>query len=230
MPRIISRQTKDDKKKADKEKVVRRLLWLLGAIVLVLVALLILPIIQRREVKAEAYACSLAVRRAQDAVLLEFLSDPDMTSQDAAMAVDASKLARDELCPSGGDYYLVPQGGSWRVTCGIHEEDTSLRTRINASRVLEEVQDQLDSRRRLDLSVEGNLLLNINGKALDVIHLAGDNGLRRGTDYSIDFEGVVCFFALNSAGDIKWFVYADQNHAAVWKIDDGWSGDAYPKS
>ena len=230
MPRIIGRHQKDDKKKDDKEKVIRRLLWLLAVVVLGLAVMVILPIVQRRESKAEAYACTLAIRRAQDAVLLEFLSDPDMTSREAAMAVDASKLARDDLCPSGGDYYLVPESGSWRVTCGIHEEDTILRTRINASRVLELVQEQLDARSRMGLHLEENLVLKVNGQPLVVNLLAGDNGLRRGTDYSIDFDGIVSFYSLNSSAEIKWFVYADQNHAAVWRINDGWSGDAYPTS
>ena len=63
-----------------------------------------------------------------------------------------------------------------------------------------------------------------------MILLPGDNGLRRGTDYSIDFDGVVSFFSLNAEGEVNWFVYADENHAAVWKPSTGWSGDAYPKS
>ena len=101
----------------------------------------VLPLIQNRESKAEAYTCTLAIRRAQDAILVEFLSNPEMTEQEAYVVVDESKLAREDLCPGGGDYYLVPQaGGSWRVTCGLHEEDTKLRTKINASRVLALVQ------------------------------------------------------------------------------------------
>ena len=29
------------------------------------------------------------------------------------------------------------------------------------------------------------------------------------------------------AGEICYFVYADENHAAVWRADDGWTGSAY---
>ena len=170
--------------------------------------MILMPLIQNRERKAEGYACTLAIRRAQDAVLVEFFSDPEMTEKDAAIVVDRSKLAREDLCPSGGDYYLVPiSGGSWRVTCGLHEEDTIQRTRINAARVLEEVQSQLANKRRLEMDVASSLLLNVNGKALDVQLLAGDNALRRGTDYSIDFDGVVSFFSLNASGELNWFVY-----------------------
>ena len=198
--------------------------------VLVLAVMVVIPFIQNREKQAEGYACTLAIRRAQDAVLLEFFSDPELSQSEAAVAVDKSKLERDKLCPSNGDYYLVPEGGSWHVTCGLHEENTYFRTRLNATHVFEQLQSQLEARRRLELSLNGDLILNVNGSALDVVQVAGDNGLRRGTDYSIDFDGVVSFFSLNSAGELNWFVYADQNHAAVWKLADGWSGDAYSKT
>ena len=230
MSKIISRKKKVDNKQEDKDQGVRRLLILLIFVVLLLAVMIVMPIIENRERKAEGYACTLAIRRAQDAVLVEFFSDPEMTEREAAIVVDKSKLAREDLCPSGGDYYLVPiSGGSWRVTCGLHEEDTIQRTRINASRVLEEVQMQLANKRRLEMDVATSLLLNVNGKALDVTLLPGDNALRRGTDYSIDFDGVVSFFSLNANGEVNWFVYADENHAAVWKLNSGWSGDAYPQ-
>lgn len=229
MSRIISRKKKVEKEQGDKEQGIRSLIWLLIFVVLLLVVMVVLPLIQNREGKAETYTCTLAIRRAQDAILVEFLSNPEMTEQEAYVVVDESKLAREDLCPGGGDYYLVPQaGGSWRVTCGLHEEDTKLRTKLNASRVLEQLQDQLASRKRLGMNME-SMILNINGKPLDVVMLAGDNGLRRGTDYSIDFDGVVSFFSLNASEEVNWFVYADVNHAAVWKINSGWSGDAYPK-
>jgi hypothetical protein len=231
MSKIISRKKKVENKQEEKEQSFRMILWLLVFVVLILAVMVILPLIQNRENKAEGYACTLAIRRAQDAVLVEFLSDPELTEQQAYVVVDQSKLAREDLCPSGGTYFLVPiSGGSWRVTCGLHEEDTKLRTQINAAYVLETVQNQLAARRRSEMSIENDLIISLNGKALDVKLLAGDNGLRRGTDYSIDFDGVVSFFSLNAANEVNWFVYADANHAAVWKPSTGWSGDAYPKT
>ncbi len=231
MSKIISRKKKVENKQEEKDQSIRGLLWLLVFVILILAVMVILPLIQNRENKAESYACTLAIRRAQDAVLVEFLSNPEITEQQAYVVVDESKLAREDLCPSGGTYFLVPiAGGSWRVTCGLHEEDTTLRTKINASYILETVQSQLTARRRAEMKIENDLIINVNGKALDVKLLAGDNGLRRGTDYSIDFDGVVSFFSLNAAGEVNWFVYADENHAAVWKLSSGWSGDAYPKT
>ncbi len=230
MARNITQKKQDETKPGQKEQGIKGLILMLVFFVLVLAVMVVIPFIKNREKKAEGYACTLAVRRAQDAVLLEFFSDPELSQSEAAVAVDKSKLERDKLCPSNGDYYLVPEGGSWHVTCGLHEENTYFRTRLNATHVFEQLQSQLEARRRLELSLNGDLILNVNGSALDVVQVAGDNGLRRGTDYSIDFDGVVSFFSLNSAGELNWFVYADQNHAAVWKLADGWSGDAYSKT
>ena len=228
MSKIISRKIEADSKPGKKDKSIRRLIILLIFVVLMLAVMIAIPLFQNREHKAERQACTLAIRRAQEAILVEFYSDPELPKQESAVVVDKSKLAQEDLCPSGGDYYLVPQsGGGWRVTCGLHEEDTILRTRINASRVLEELQSQLDARRRSEADTASSVTLDINGQALEVTLLAGDTALRRGTEYSIDFEGVVSFFSLNAAGEVKWFVYADENHAAVWKLNSGWSGDAY---
>ena len=161
--------------------------------------------------------------------MVEYLSDPELTKDQAAIVVDKSKLTFENICPSEGDYYLVKQNGAWHVTCGLHESDTYFRTRLNASRVLELLEERIATCRRLEIDLDRNIVFVINGKPLDVIRLAGDNGLRRGTDYSIDFDGIVCFFSLNADEDVGWFVYADANHAAVWKRSDGWSGDAYSK-
>ena len=230
MARLISQKKKVKKEAEDKEKGVSRVLWLLLFVVLILAVMLVLPVFQNQEKKAEDYACTLAVRRAQEAVIVEYLSNTDLTRDQAAIVVDKTKLTDDNLCPSGGDYFLVQENGAWRVMCGLHEDDTSLRTRTNAAHVLEMLEEHLEARRRLEMSLdEAGIILILNGAPLDVIRLAGDNGLRRGTDYSIDFDGVVCFFSLNDEGDIAWFVYADPNHAAVWKRTTGWSGDAYPK-
>ena len=95
MPRIINRQKKAENKKDEKEQGIGRLLWLLALVVLLLAVMMILPMLQNRESKADSYTCMLAVRKAQEAVLVEFLSNPELTKQEAAVIIDESKLARD---------------------------------------------------------------------------------------------------------------------------------------
>ena len=227
MARMVTKKLKPEEEEK-KRTMLRRIIALMVVIILLLVVMVVLPLIEKQKAKAEAYACSLAMTKAENALLVEFLSDPKLSTSDAAVVADESKLERDSLCPAGGDFYLVPQSGAWRVTCGIHETNTFVRTKINASRVFDLLNDEIAERRRLELPFEDQVLTwEINGKPLAVTRLDGNNGLRRGTDYSIDFDGVVCFFSLNPSGDIHWFVYADADHAAVWKEDEGWSGDAY---
>ncbi len=228
MARIITKKSKTEEKK---EKSFGRLVALLVLIILLMVVMVIIPLVERQQARAEAYACNVAMKKAQDVLIAEFLADPEMTLSEATVVVDRSKLAMDSLCPADGDFYLLPEKGSWHIICGIHESNTKLRTRTNATRVFEMLEEQVNSAvesgRRM---LETTFIWQINGKPLEVIRLEGNNGLRRGTDYSIDFDGVVCFFSLNAEGRLHWFVYADANHAAVWKEGEDWSGDAYTKS
>lgn len=227
MARMITKKVKPEEEEK-KRTMLRRIIALMVLIILMLVVMVVLPLIEKQKAKAEAYACSVAMKKAEDVLLVEVLSDPELSESKAAIVVDESKLEMDSLCPAYGDFYLVPQFGTWHVTCGIHEENTFTRTRLNAARVLDLLNAEIAERRRLELSFDDQVLTwEINGKPLNVTRLEGNNGLRRGTDYSIDFDGIVCFFALNASGDVHWFVYADANHAAVWKEAEGWSGDAY---
>lgn len=229
MARMITKKKKPGQQEEEKrDKLIFQLIALLIVIVLIMAVMVIQPLIQRQRQKAETYACSLAMKKAEDVLLVEFLSDPELSQSQAAVIVDKSKLAMDTLCPGGGDFYLVPSGGTWHVTCGVHEGNSYIRTRLNATHVLDLLNAEIAERRRLEVPFDDQVLTwEINGKPLAVTRLEGDNGLRRGTDYSIDFDGVVCFYSLNPGGDVHWFVYADADHAAVWKEETGWSGDAY---
>ena len=228
MARIITKKRKPGEEEQRKDRLIFQLIALLVVIVILIAITLIQPMIQRQRQKAEEYACSVAMKKAEEVLIVEFLSDPELSQSQAAVIVDKSKLAMDSLCPGGGDFYLVPRGGTWHVTCGVHEENTRTRTRLNATHLLDLLNAEIAERRRQEVPFDDQVLTwEINGQPLAVTRLEGDNGLRRGTDYSIDFDGVVCFYSLNFAGDIHWFVYADANHAAVWKEETGWSGDAY---
>ena len=227
MARMVTKKLKPEEEEK-KRATLRRIIALMVLIILVLVVMVVLPLIEQQRAKAEAYACSLAMKKAEDVLLVEVLSDPELSASQAAIVVDKSKLELDSLCPTRGDFYLVPSRGTWSVTCGIHETNTTLRTRLNATRVFDQLNAEIAERRRLELPFEDAVLTwQVNGADLNVTRLEGNNGLRRGTDYSIDFDGTVCFFSLNANGDVRWFVYADANHAAVWKENEGWSGDAY---
>ena len=163
----------------------RRIIALMVLIILLLVVMVVLPLVERQKAKAEAYACTVAMKKAENVLLVDFLSDPELSASQAAVVVDSSKLEMDSLCPAFGDFYLVPQSGSWHVTCGIHETNKYTRTKLNATRVFDLLNAEIAERRRLELPFNDPVLLwQINGKELAVTRLEGNNGLRHGTDYS----------------------------------------------
>ncbi len=210
---------------------INRLIALLTVLVLVMAVVVSIPVYRSYKERADKLGCTVALKKAQDMLDVEFLWNYSLSHEEAIAVVERSKWEQDSLCPAGGDYFLVDRRDSdqgYRVTCGLHEDDTYLRTRLNAYHVFELLEDELFTRTRRGIDPpEESVTFTVNGEELEVIRLSGDNGLRRGTSVSIDFKGIVCYFSLSSSGSVNWFVYADTNHAAVWRPGDGWTGDAY---
>lgn len=219
------------KNKLHSSRGINRLVVILLILVIALGIALAIPGYQAYKRHSDQIGCTVALKKAQDSVDIAYLNNYSLTKEEAQAVVERSKWEQDALCPAGGDYYLLEQRDRdqvYLVTCGLHEQDTRLRTRLNATHVYGLLQDELLTlqERDMDLPEEG-FTFTVNSQPLPVQRLQGDNGLRRGTASTVGFEGIVCFFSLSDAGGLTWFVYADENHAAVWRLHDGWSGDAY---
>ena len=210
---------------------VNRLVVILLIGVLVLGIAIAIPVYQAYKHRADRIGCTVALKKAQDMLDVEFLGNYSLSYEEALVVVERSKWEQEALCPAGGDYYLVADRISdqvYRVTCGLHEQETYLRTRLNADHVYKLLEDALLERKKRGLEPpEDGFTFTVNSQPFQVTRLEGDNGLRWGTSSSIDFSGIVCFFSLNGSEELSWFVYADEEHAAVWHRNDGWSGDAY---
>ena len=210
---------------------INRLIAIVLILVLVLGALLALPGYRLYKKIADEYGCKVSIKKAQDMLDVEFLGKYSLTKDEALVVVERAKMDQDTLCPAGGDFYLVDRANSdqvYRVTCGLHEPDTKLRTRLNAYHVYELLQEEL-----VKLSFQGEkpplsgMTFTVNSQPLFVQRLSGDNGLHWGTNATIDYDGVVCFYSMNADNDVNWFCYADENHAAVWTPKSAWTGDAF---
>ena len=210
---------------------INRLVAILLVLVLVLAVVISIPVYMSYKKRADVFGCTVALKKAQDMLDVEFLWNYSLSGTEAREVVERAKWEMDALCPAGGDYYLVDRQNSaqvYRVTCGLHEKDTYLRTRLNAAHVLELTEEALTTcrRRGIDPPEEG-FTFTVNGKELSAVLLEEPVDLRWGTSASIDYEGIVCFFTLSQEGEVAWLVYADENHASVYRAGNDWTGDAW---
>ncbi len=210
---------------------ISRLIVILLVLVIAMGVIIAIPGYRAYQRHSDQIACTIAMKKAQDMLDIGFLSNSHLTYKEACAIVEKSKWEQDALCPSGGDYYLIEdrqENQLYRVTCGLHESDTRLRVRLNADHAYQLLNDALAELKAQGQELpEAGFTFTLNGHLLPVTRLEEDNGLRWGTSASLDYQGTVCFFSVDDTGELNWFVYADENHAAVWLRDDGWVGDAY---
>lgn len=218
---------------------INRLIALLLALIAVMLVLIAVPGWKRFRYRSEKTACEQAMKSARDGLIIDYLAHFESgDAQDAMQTLDEVLPERDDICPSGGTVYLLRgANGIFEPFCGLHDSDTQRRTRLNASRALELLREGLHDARQ-ESNVEPELVeIELNGRTLSCVRVEEAPTLRRGTKTSNDYKGVVAFYGLAGegafsdadaeAGEICFFQYADEEHTAVWRVNDGWTGEAY---
>ena len=198
---------------------VNRLIAILLALLGVMLILLAVPAYLRYRENAEQIGCSFALRKAQDMMTVEYLfNDWKLTAQEAAAVVDRSRYARDELCPGGGDYFIIrqPDGVDYKVVCGLHDPDTRERTRLCSGAVMSRILKELETRNPAAKSVT----VRLNGKKLTCHRVDADPGLKFGTKSDIDRKGIVCYYALTGDEEARAAVETSEN-IDLSQLEDG---------
>ena len=222
--------------KLHSEHGVNRLVTIAAVLAVVLILALLYPAYRLYKRHADEIGCMTAMKKAQDMLDVEFLGNYSLTLEEAIAVAERSKWEMDTVCPAGGDYYLVERQDNdqkYRIVCGLHDPDTAERTRLNAAKLLGMLDEAVFEYTRYGKEVPESIPLRINSRELEAQRLDEPNNLRYGTDSSTGYKGTQMFFTLAEDGSISWFVYADPNHAAVWRDKDvwsthsGWSGDAF---
>ena len=219
---------------------INRLVAVLLALIVVMLAIIAVPAWKVFRYRSEKTGCDQAMKSARDGLIIEFLSRWDAGSVEEAMVtLDEVLPARANICPAGGTVYLVRgDNGIFEPVCGKHNDDKKLRVRLNASRALDLLRDGLRYARRVSPDGEPETVdIELNGDTLTCTRVPEVSDLRRGTGTTNGFEGIVALYGLagdgsfdamgRKAGEIVYFVYADEYYAAIWRADDGWTGDAY---
>lgn len=219
---------------------VSRLVVILLVMIGVLLVLIAIPLWNAFRFDSERIGCEQAMKTAGDGLIIEYLSRfKESSVREAQAAIDEIMPGREEnICPAGGTVYLVMQdNGIYKTVCGLHDRDEQERTRLNANHAL----DLLTEARRKELRfVEEEpeeITITINGKPLPCVYVTEEEPIRRGTGTTTGYEGVVAYYGVAGEGDfpvdgtvagkIAYFLYADENYCAVWRANDGWTGNAY---
>ena len=221
---------------------VSRAVFILVILILGMVVLIVIPYWKDLSNLSEDIACEQAMKSARDGLIIEYLgSNENSTVDEAMLALDEIMPARADICPAHGTVYLIrDEHGIYEPICGLHASDAKLRTRLNASRGLDLLQEALRKARRLSSSEPESVEIHLNGKPLECQRVKEEWTLARGTDRTADYEGVIVLYGLAGDGDFKaadaaavkeneicYFVYADEKYCAVWHASDGWTGDSY---
>ena len=215
----------------------------LAAILLVLIAIMLVliavPSYRVFQYRAQKTSCEQAMKSAKDGLIIEYLSRCDEGSvEDAMKTLDQVLPERPNICPAGGTVYLIKNSlGIFEPVCGLHDDDRRLRCRLNASRAMELLGTELIKIRKSGGDAPESLEIILNSRKLKCTRVREKLELRRGTATTNGYKGVVAFYGLEgdgslrtgkvSKGEICYFVYADEDNAAVWLADDGWTGSAY---
>ena len=214
---------------------------ILLALIAVMLVIIAIPAWRAFSYRSAKTGCVQAMKSAGDGLIIEYLfrNNESGSEQNAKDALDSIMVARPDICPSGGNVYLIRDNNDIYVpVCGLHDDDTKLRVRLNASYA----RDALKEARRIALRDTGvepeSVEITVNSKPLTCVRVLQEEDIHRGTSTTNGYKGIVCFYGLAGEGsftqfkdveegDICYFVYADENHCAIWRSDDGWTGDAY---
>ena len=209
---------------------VSRIIVILAVLVLVMAVAIAVPQVQEVFRQSEAVGCGSAMDSAARRIAEDYLGgNTNPTPQQLKDVVDRAMIGFDELCPAGGNVYLVPQEGKeppFRLVCGKHDGDAKLRTRLNAEHVRNEAREALLERKKAGEPLPESLTVELGHKDLTVERVAEPVRLTRGTGTTEGYEGTVAFFMAED-GELSYLAFADELHCAIWQKDHEWSGDSY---
>lgn len=212
------------------------------AILLVLVAVMLcvvaVPAWKMFRYRSEKTACVQAMKSATDGLIIEYLHRMDDSSVEEAMeTLDRVMVARPNICPAGGEVYIVmADNGVYKTLCGLHDDDKQQRVRLNASRAKDLLTEKLRTERNALEEEPQDIEIPLNGKQLKCVRVRQEEALHRGTATTKGYEGVVAYYGVEgdgfntdkvAEGEICYFLYADEYYCAIWRADDGWTGDSY---
>ena len=231
--------------KLNSRRGISRLAGIMIALIIALVIAILIPIGLKYRRQAKIYSCYTGLDTARRQLASHFMFEgfENDKAEAAKEWVGFVMNGWDDLCPEGGDVYVVPKGDSeldWDVVCGLHCKDKRLCTRLNAYNVREQLRDALLKEQAKGNMYPETLPFTLHHKEYIAQLVDESTGLRRGTRLTMGREedGIVAFYSIvghsdygassgMKEGEIWYFSYADEEHCANWNYKEQWTGDSY---
>lgn len=214
-------------------------------IVLVVVMLIVaaIPIYIHLRDDSARTGCLVALDSARRQLAVDYLMvNGTPTAKDAKDVVTYAMNGWDDLCPGGGTVYVIEtKREDWMpydVVCGLHGEDRKQCTRLNASYVLQQIEEAVKREQALGNRYPEAVTVQLHHEDVTAVLVDDYTGIRRGTATTAGVDGIVAFYSLvghsdfgeNSGlkqGELWYFSYADEEYCAAWSSTRSWTGDSY---
>lgn len=226
----------------------RAVVVLIVLVVIMVIAVIIVPTVIYYRTESKKIGCAAALDTAQrqldDAYLF---AAGKMTKEDAKETVTRVMNGWDDLCPGGGEIYIVESdtdeigmsGRKYTLVCGIHGSDAKELTRLNSDNAMKKLRDAIRREQINGTQYPESITLTLNGEEITAFLTEKDMDFKRGTKATPGAKtGIVIYYAIVGNGDLGnssdlpdgsvcYFCYADEEHCANWKNTSGWYGDCF---
>lgn len=229
----------------DRSGASRLIIVILLVLVFVMTIVISIPTVQYFIRRSEELGCGTALDTARRQLATAYMSSGGFKSVDEAKEVVTYVMdGWEDLCPGGGNIYIVDQPGDempYGLVCGMHDKDAKRRTRLNASWVLDQLREALRQSKLAGNPAPESIPLTLNGENLEVLLTDKKTDWKRGTSSTHGVEGTVVRYGISGigdfeptyyavpAGDICYLSFADEHYCANWSSRGSWSGDSYGK-
>ena len=224
----------------------RGMSWLIAILLLAIIVLSItsmIPFYRKYQEQGNTLACATALDTARRQLASDFMVGGFVngSAEKAKSFVAQVMNGWNDLCPEYGTVYIIRRtDGSpldWDIVCGLHGTDRKLCTRLNAEYALDQLKDALRVAQANGVQYPLSLEFTLHGKTHTAYLVDETTNLHRGTGTTKGYDGLVAFYSVvghsdfgsgkGKNGSLWYFSYADVEHCANWRSDNGWTGDSY---
>lgn len=221
-----------------------RAVTILLLVIVVLLGIAAIPIVKDYLHESAAFACRTALDSARRRMAEDFMLTSSFQTAEGMKEVVADAMhGWDDLCPSMGTVYIVEDESGddnmpFELVCGLHDSDTKLCTQLNARNVLNQIREEVKKSRDKGVPYPESVTVKLHNKDITALLVDDYTGLRRGTDTTNGYEGIVVYYSIVghsefgkesklAEGEVWYFSYADEAHCANWSSKKSWTGDSY---